>query len=259
MLLASGTSAEELLDAQLGSERADPVLARRFATPPGALPGMPALRLTAPGLALRPRVRGLTALAALAPAGRGDASFLDALVAAKVRAPWVPHPRTWIVAVDLASGERVAFGAKGAPDATIAQAVRASWAVPGFYAPVAIGGRRYADGGIASPASADLALPLALDEVIVLAPMASSDPWQPRGLARVEARVRAWMRRTLDAEVATLRATGTRVVRLEPGAEDLAVMGANFMDGTRRLSVLESSLRTTRRAVRAALEQGGMA
>jgi NTE family protein len=259
MLLASGTSAEELLQAQLGSSRADPLLARRFASPPRSLPALPAPRPTSLRLALRAWRHPLTAAAALAPIGRGDPSFLDAFVDARVGAPWVPHPRTWIVAVDLASGERVAFGSPGAPPATIAEAVRASWAIPGFYPPAVVGGRRYADGGIASPASADLALPLRLDEAIVLAPMASSEPWRPKGLSRIEALLRTSMRRILDAEVAKLRAAGTRVVRLEPGADDLAAMGANFMDGKRRLRVLESSLRTSRRTVRAALEQGGVA
>lgn len=255
MLLASGTSIDALVDAQIGSPDADPVLSRRFASPPRALPPLPSPRPTSLRLALDRRVPRLTALAGLAPRGRGDAAFLDALVDARVGARWVAHPRTWIVAVDLASGARVAFGSPGAPPASIRDAVRASWAIPGWFPPVVLDGRRYIDGGVASPASADLIASLRLDEAIVLAPMASSERWQPRGLSRIEARVREAMRRVLDAEIAALRAAGTRVVRLEPGAEDLAIMGANFMDGARRLRVLESSLRTSRRAVRSALER----
>lgn len=61
------------------------------------------------------------------------------------------------------------------------------------------------------------------------------------------------MTRTLDAECAALRAAGTRVVRIEPTAADLEVMGGNFMDPRRRLTVLETSLRTTRALVREAV------
>jgi NTE family protein len=194
----------------------------------------------------------LTALSGLAPVGRGDASFVSALVDSRVKGAWVEHPATWVVAVDLATGDRVAFGSPGAPRASMRDAVRASWAIPGWFPPVEIEGRRYVDGGVRSPASADLAT--GLDEVIVIAPMASSDPWKPRGLARVEAVVRRSMKKILDAEAASLRAAGARVVRVEPGPDDLAVMGANFMDGSRRLRVLESSLRTCRRTVERALE-----
>lgn len=59
----------------------------------------------------------------------------------------------------------------------------------------------------------------------------------------------------LDAEVAALRAAGTTVLRIDATAEDLAVVGPNFMDGRRRLDTFEHSLRSTRRA----LEQGAFA
>lgn len=62
------------------------------------------------------------------------------------------------------------------------------------------------------------------------------------------------MTRTLDAECAALRAAGTRVVRIEPAAADLEVLGGNFMDPRRRLTVLETSLRTTRALVREAVD-----
>ena len=61
------------------------------------------------------------------------------------------------------------------------------------------------------------------------------------------------MRRTLDREISQLRGAGIRVLRLEPTADDLAVMGPNFMDGTQRLRVLEHTLRSARRNLRAAM------
>jgi NTE family protein len=59
---------------------------------------------------------------------------------------------------------------------------------------------------------------------------------------------RAWTRRLLrDAE--TVRRSGTAVTLLAPGAEDLAAMGINMMDASRRSAVLEASLRTTAAAL----------
>ncbi|XGU21294.1 patatin-like phospholipase family protein [Rhodococcus sp. 3Y1] len=47
----------------------------------------------------------------------------------------------------------------GAPKATVGEALRASWAIPGWFPPVTIDGVRYIDGGAASTASVDLLLP----------------------------------------------------------------------------------------------------
>jgi NTE family protein len=270
-LLGSGVGIEALLAAAVGAPSADAGLARHFAAPPPAWPPWPRARIGSLALAtaLLPRslrregvareVGALTAFTGLLPEGRGDAGFVDALVDAHVPPPrWVTHRATWIVAVDLETGARVAFGSKGAPPASMRDAVRASWAIPGWFPPVTIGGRRYMDGGVASPASADLLLPRtgqedAVDDVIVIAPMSSTQQGTRRGLARVEGAVRSAMRRTLDREIGQLRARGMRVLRLEPGPEDLRVMGPSFMDPERRLRVLEASLRSARGTVRAAL------
>ena len=113
----------------------------------------------------------------------------------------------------------------------------------------AIGGRRYVDGGVASPASVDLLAARGLDEVIVLAPMASTDPGPRAGLGRIEGVVRRAMTRTLDAEVAQVRAAGTRVLRLEPDRRDLAALGPNFMVRDRRHAALEACLIHARASV----------
>lgn len=266
-LLGAGVSVDALVSAQIGGPDADPFLARHFASPPRAFPPWPTPRMTSSRLARKlfdHRVPSLTSLTALLPEGRGDAAFLASLVdgwlASKDRSnasgTWVAHPATWVVGVDADSGERVAFGAPGAPSAHLRDAVRASWAIPGWFPPVEIGGRRYVDGGVFSPTSADLVAPLGLDEVVVVAPMASSNPGPRKGLfARAEGLLRGSMQRTVDAEVAKLRAVGTRVLRIDPEAEELAIMGPHFMDADRRLRVLESSLRTCRRTVRHALER----
>ncbi|MFJ8112701.1 patatin-like phospholipase family protein [Streptomyces sp. NPDC096132] len=253
-LLGAGIGVDDLLAAQLAKEGARADLVRHFATPPRAIPPRPALfpgspRLTR--LALGRTVPAVAGLSGLLPHGRGDAGRLAAL--ADVLAPaggWVAHSATWLVATDFDTGRRTVFGHPDTPPVALRDALRASWAVPGWFPPVRIDGRRYADGGILSTASADLLVPQGLDEVYVLAPMSSVSPGPRRGLGRAEALLRRVMTRTLDAECAALRATGTRVVRIEPTATDLDVMGGNFMDPRRRPTVLETSLRTTRATVR---------
>ncbi len=51
---------------------------------------------------------------------------------------WAPHPNFWAMAVDYATGQRVAFGRHGSPAADLADAVAASCAIPGFYRAVDI-------------------------------------------------------------------------------------------------------------------------
>ncbi|MDX3581321.1 patatin-like phospholipase family protein [Streptomyces europaeiscabiei] len=256
-MLGAGVGVEELLAAQLGRQDARPELRRHFAAPPRALPPRPAAFLGSPRLARHALGRTAPApagLSGLLPQGRGDARRLTTL--ADCLTPpgqWVRHPATWLVATDFDTGRRTVFGHSDTRPVALRDALRASWAVPGWFPPVRIGGRRYADGGILSTASADLLIPSGLDEVYVIAPMSSRSPGPRRGLGRAEALLRRVMTRTLDAECAALRAAGTRVVRIEPTAADLEVMGGNFMDPRRRLTVLETSLRTTRALVREAV------
>jgi NTE family protein len=89
---------------------------------------------------------------------------------------WPERP-TIVVAFELEGKSRVAFGTEESPDTGMGAAVAASAAVPMVFQPVAINGRRYVDGGLASGTSADLVLgaPEPLDLVIVVAPMAADE------------------------------------------------------------------------------------
>jgi NTE family protein len=130
------------------------------------------------------------------------------------------------------------------------EAVMASCAIPGWYAPVRIGGRRYVDGGTWSTTNVDVVAADGLDEVYVLAPMAAFVDDHPHKLAtRVERRVRRQVTRRMLHEAEKVTRTGTAITVLAPGPEDLAVIGANMMDPTRRLDVLETSLRTSTQAL----------
>lgn len=223
----------------------------------GALPPPPVLGLGSPALAARvlrrPRSYPLVVgLSAFAPRGRGSLRALrGAVLGMTGSAQWPANPSTWLVAMDYDRGRRVAFGSPGAPRATLAEAVSASCAIPGWYAPVEIGGRRYVDGGVCSTTSADLLLDLRLDEVTVLMPLgmrAVDRSWHP--LVRTERCVRWFTTRRTLREVGKLRAAGTRVTVLTPDPEVLATMGWNVMDARRRLRVLEVALRTTAAAWR---------
>jgi len=173
---------------------------------------------------------------------------------------WPMTGQTWIVAVDYGSGRRVAFGHHEAPAVSLPEAVVASCSIPGWFKPAVIGQRRYVDGGVRSPASADLLAMAGLDEVYVLAPMASSAsavPWSP--WAWPGQHFRAAMANALHHEVSELRSTGTAVVALTPTSDDFAAMGLNPMDPARATDVYETALMTSAQSLRQAISKSSMA
>ena len=127
------------------------------------------------------------AASALVFQGRGQLNSPGVLVEAMLALDgqggrWPGTGDTWIMAVDYECGGRIAFGRPGAPEAPLSAAVVASCSIPGWYEPKEIGGRRYVDGGVCSSTSLDLLSRAELDEVYVLAPMASfelDNPWNP--------------------------------------------------------------------------------
>ncbi len=258
-LLGSGVSVETMLRHQRGMRGgADPVIDYDYESDTGgALPPLPALGLgSAPLLlhtALHPRqVTPLAAVSAVLPRGRASLEPVRAIVSAIAGDhPWTRHPSAWVVAMDYSTGRRVPFGRSDAPAATLPDAVMASCAIPGWYAPVLIDGRRYVDGGACSSTSLDLLAGLGLDEVYVIAPMVSfllDRPWSVAG--RIERQFRRMVTRRLLREAEKVRAAGTDVIMLGPGPQDLAAIGANLMDPRRRLQVLQTSLRTSAEGLR---------
>ena len=171
------------------------------------------------------RVRAGSLAAAVLPEGRTSMGHIADPLDAVFGDSWPAAP-TWIVAVDLDSGRRVVFGRDGAPPATTAEAVRASCAIPAYYEPAVIGGRRHVDGGVHSTTNADLVGRERPDLVLVSAPMSAA-----RGtrLGAGDA-VRRIARRSLAREVTRLRRRGIPVVVFQPTAADLAVMSGNSLD-----------------------------
>jgi NTE family protein len=164
---------------------------------------------------------------------------------------WSPHPGLWIVACDYATGRRVVFGRRGSPEATLADAVAASCAIPSFYRPVEIGGRLYVDGGMWSTSNLDVAGGEELDLVVCLNPTSSLHPtraWNP--IEWGPGLVRGASGRRLGHEAKKLRAAGTRVVLIQPTDVDLRAMGPNLMSNRRRHATLEVARSTTRTQLR---------
>lgn len=125
-----------------------------------------------------------------------------------------PERALRITAVDAHTGESVVLDRRsGVP---LVEAVAASCAVPGIWPPVTTGGRRLIDGGVRSPANADLAA--GCDRVVVLAPIV-------RALGPM---VR------IEEQVAALRAQGAQVAVVSPDAAAVAAIGRNVLDPARR-------------------------
>jgi len=155
-------------------------------------------------------------------------------------AGWAPHPGYSAVACDYETGAPVAFGTPGAPHADLTDAVAASCAIPGFYHPVTIEGRRYVDGGMRSTSNLDTLAGENLDIVICLNPMSSLHAADPRTLGeRLAFGLRSGAGKQLGAEARRLRSSGTDVVILQPTVHDLDAMGTNLMSGARRHEVIE--------------------
>jgi NTE family protein len=192
-----------------------------------------------------------TVIAGWLPRGFISTAPIQRLVETFVPDAWPEHPGYWAVAADYSSGKRVAFGRDDAPDAHVAEAVAASCAIPGFYHPVRIAGRRYVDGGICSTSNLDLLCGAELDLVVCLNPMSSIAPVAGGSPAdRFAGLMRSAAGRRLGREARKLRDEGAEVLILQPGRDDCALMGLNLMRGARRVQVIEQARKSTARELR---------
>ena len=158
---------------------------------------------------------------------------------------WPERP-TVIVGYDLEDRSREPFGTEAAPDVSLKQAVAASLAVPFVFEPVALAGRWYADGGIASGTSADflLANPDPLDLVIVIAPLAAGEA-RPRARFYEDIFDRAG-RLALASELDAIHETWpqTDVLVFRPDDRVLAVARPNPMSASAAIPTFLRTLRS---------------
>lgn len=190
-----------------------------------------------------------TLVAAILPLGRRSTRLIEDPLT-RLHADGWPDRLLWICAVRLDDGRRVVFGRDSDVRTDVGRAVAASCAVPTYFAPVAIGGERYVDGGMHSPTNADVLAGLGLDLVIISSPQTAA----PRALRPSrDAAFRAACRTLLRREAAAVRRAGSRVLILEPTAADLRVMGAvsdgmnaDSMHATRLASVATEAYESAR-------------
>lgn len=252
-LLRAGLSAHDLAARAAGEPQSPEgrrILRHIGPAEPIPRPRMRAVGMTSPALLLRSIARPWAArpgtlAAALLPVGRVSLAPFAA------RTNWLfghhwPDETLWVPAVRLRDGRRVVFGRDGAPATEVGTAVAASCAVPGWFAPVVIDGRRYVDGGAHSSSNVDLCAGLGLDLVVVLSSMTVARGVWPTSF---DYPARASLRLGLSREMRKLRRQGTEVVAFQPSAADVAVMGMNAMNPHRRHPVVTQAYESTARAL----------
>jgi NTE family protein len=218
--LVLGSSAGSLVGANLTAGRPLEALYAGQLAPPD---GLAVARMSARGIARmiwitttsRDPERALARIGKLALAARTEPEAeRRQVIAERLAGPQWPDRKLQVTAVDAGTGELAVFDA--ASGVSLVDAVGASCAVPGVWPPVTIGGRRFIDGGMRSPANADLAAGYA--RVVVVAPIG-------RGLTRGGS-----VRRQAEG----LIASGARVVVIGPDPAAVAAIGRNVLDPARR-------------------------
>ena len=161
--------------------------------------------------ARRNPVRARVRLGRMAVRARTEpAAQRRAVIAARLGTHDWPAGNLLITAVDADSGEFATFDAGSGVD--LVDAVGASCAVPGVWPPVTINGRRWMDGGMRSPANADLAA--GYDRVVVVAPIT-------RGFKPLP---------SVSDQVMELARSCQAVAMLAPDAASVAAFGRNLLD-----------------------------
>ena len=161
-----------------------------------------------------------------------------------------------VTAVDLDTGELVLFGA-GAQTAPLVDVLCASCALPMYYPPVVLGGRRYGDGGLRGVVPLEPAAELDVELVLAVDVGPGFDMPPPAEAARVPAMVRAHddavgilMAANSESQLALWRADPSRppLVYVRPRTE---------RNATFRVDRVREYANEGRRATREALDRWG--
>ena len=218
--LILGTSAGAVVGARLAGGASAAALADMFAAAPAEPPAQVAptetfarmVALLEEGLAgarnpadVRRELGGL-ALAAETPDEAEFRQRIARALAGVAHAGW-PGARYACTGVDAGDGGFQLWDATCGVD--LLPAVAASCAIPGVFPPVAVDGRRYMDGGVRSPANADLA---AGHELVVL--VFVDTPGLP-----------AWAKARVMEEVELLKSGDSTVVVVTPEDGSAAAIG----------------------------------
>ncbi len=161
-----------------------------------------------------------------------------------------------IVATDIDSGKPVAFGSAGHDHVPISRAAIASCAVPGLFAPVRIGGRRYLDGALNKTLHASLALDAGADLVLCVNPLVPFDGAgtggrrvSRSGISTVLAQtIRTTIRSRMSVGLEKYRATHPHadIVLFEPRRDDAEIFFTNIFSVASRRRLCEHAYRSTR-------------
>ncbi len=200
-----------------------------------------ALLPSSPRLLFRAARHPAKALAGLMPTGTIPTDVIGERIDRLYRGVRWPTNPLWICAVDLGSGDRVVFG-RDELDAPVGMAVQASSSIPGFFRPVTHDGRRFIDGGVHSPTNADLVAEGGFDIVVVISPMSATGAARRSSLPGA----RSMHARQLANEVRRIRELGSEVLTFQPTPAEVAVMGRNAMDASRREATTEAALASAR-------------
>jgi NTE family protein len=207
------------------------------------LPMAPQLVLPA-FLTLGP-IRPALALAGLLPRGTLDTAPIGARVRHVHSGRWPERP-TWLCAVRVRDGRRVAFGRDDVDTPDLATAVEASCAIAGYFRPVRAGSHDYVDGGVWSVTNADLVAGLGFDLVVVVSPMAVVPDGPPWSLLRLGRRVYAG---NLRGETERVRQRGSLVLDLSPTPDVAARLGYTSLDSARAADAARDGFDVARRAL----------
>lgn len=190
---------------------------------------MPPVRVWISALSRPWSLRPLTIFSSMLPVGR---TAMEELVTHHLGGAMdeVWPNGLWICATRLGAGSRAVFGRQADEPVRLSSAIAASSSIPGYFAPVTIGGEKFLDGGIHSPTNADLMATEHLDVAIIVSPMSG-------GAGQADRLLRSFAQRRLRSEIAVLERAGTKVVLFEPGPNSSRAMGLNPMatDGLDRV------------------------
>jgi NTE family protein len=231
--LIVGTSAGSIVGAQLahGRDAREMVASVEAGPPPGRRPAAAAPPPDAAATAEVFRLWGsFDEMAPEACAAIGRAALTARTMPEDEWIDGIDAPSAWpatpliAVAVECETGAIRAIDAAQGVD--LRRAIAASCAVPGLFPPVTIEGKRYMDGGVRSGTSADLALRIGPDAVLIVAPLGS----QERGIG-------ALFRRQIAAERAQLEAAGACVFVTRMDDAAIAAAPNGMMDFDARVPV----------------------